>query len=234
MADLLNDPALALLRGVDTPTICNAIEVIEGRRGFDRFTRGTPLASDPGAVLLGQARTARISALAPSAEPAAVIRSRRMEYYRHMADGAGPRIAVVEDADGPAAIGAFWGEVNTTIHKGFGLVGALTNGVMRDLGDMAPDFAVLAGSVGPSHGFVHVTEVAVPVSVFGLRIAPGDWIHADRHGAVVIPPDYLEPLPAAIRRLQQTEEIVLTAARAPGFDFARFETAWAAFEASRI
>jgi regulator of RNase E activity RraA len=232
MVDLSNETA-ALLRGYDTPTICNAIEVIEGKRGFDRFTRGRVLASDPAAVLLGQARTARISALAPSQDPVEVVRARRMDYYRHMADGTGPRIAVVQDMDGADAIGAFWGEVNTTIHKGFGLCGALTNGVMRDLGDMAPGFGVLAGSIGPSHGFVHVTEVAVPVTVFGLTIAPDDWVHADRHGAVVIPTDYLPELPAAIAKMQQAERIVLDAARAPDFDFTRFTAAWAAFEAAR-
>lgn len=233
MADELTPDTLALLRGVDTPTICNAIEVIEGRRGFDRFTRGTLQASDPAGVILGRARTARIAALAPPAEPAEAVRARRMDYYRHMASGDGPRLAVVEDMDGAGAIGAFWGEVNTTIHKGFGLCGALTNGVMRDLGDMAPGFPVLAGSIGPSHGFVHVTEVAVPVTVFGLSVAPDDWVHADRHGAVVIPPDHLAALPAAIRKMQATEAIVLSAARAPGFNFATFETAWAAFERAR-
>lgn len=232
MADLTDDD-LALLRGVDTPTICNAIEVIDGRRGFDRFTRGTLLASDPQGVMLGRARTARIKALAPPVEPPEPVRARRMDYYRHMASGSGPRLAVVEDMDGAAAIGAFWGEVNTTIHKGFGLCGALTNGVMRDLGDMAPDFPVLAGSLGPSHGFVHVTEIAVPVTVFGLTIAPDDWVHADRHGAVVIPPSHLAELPAAIRKMQATEQIILSAARAHGFDFASFETAWAAFEQAR-
>lgn len=233
MADALTPDALALLRGVDTPTICNAIEVIEGRRGFDRFTRGTVLASDRSGVLLGRARTARISALAPPVEPAEVIRARRMDYYRHMASGDGPRLAVVQDMDGAEAIGAFWGEVNSTIHKGFGLCGALTNGVMRDLGDMAPGFAVLAGSIGPSHGFVHVTEIAVPVTVFGLTIAPDDWVHADCHGAVVIPPDYLAALPAAIAKMQAGEQIVLSAARDPDFNFAMFETAWTAFEKAR-
>lgn len=224
---------IALLRSVDTPTVCNAIEVIDGKRGFDAFTRGTLCASDPAGVIVGQARTARIRALAPSAEAPETVRARRMDYYRHMADGVGPRLAVVEDRDGEAAIGAFWGELNTAVHKGFGLAGALTNGVMRDLGDLAPGFPVLAGSIGPSHGFVHVTDVACPVTVFGLTVRPDDWIHADRHGALVIPETHLAELPAAIGKMQATEAIVLDAARAPGFDFTKFEAAWAAFENAR-
>lgn len=225
---------LKLLQSVDTPTVCNAIEVIEGKRGFDRFTRGTMLMSTPDAgAIVGYARTAKISAVAPPEDAPDVIRARRMEYYRHMAGGDRPALAVVEDVDGAQAVGAFWGEVNTTIHKGFGLAGALTNGVMRDLGDMAPGFPVIAGSIGPSHAFVHVTEVATGARIFGLDIPDGALVHADRHGALVIPEGYAQALPAAIGKMQDTEQIVLSAARAPGFDFAAFEAAWTAFEKAR-
>ena len=230
----MDDTLLALLRRVDTPTVCNAIEVVEGKRGFDRFTRGTMLCSAPEAgAILGYARTARIAAAAPPTEPADVVRTRRMAYYQHMATGPRPAIAVVEDMDGEAAIGAFWGEINTTVHKGFGLAGALTNGVMRDLGDLPDGFPVIAGSIGPSHGFVHVREIATQVTIFGLSITDGDLIHADSNGAVVIPAGYEAALGAAIAKLLDTEKIVLSAARAEGFDFARFADAWARFEAAR-
>ncbi|TPW27159.1 RraA family protein [Pararhizobium mangrovi] len=230
----MDDALLDLLKQVDTPTVCNAIEVAEGRRGFDRFTRRTVLSSAPEAgAIVGRARTARIAAVSPSEEPAETVRERRMAYYRYMAEGQGPSLAVVEDMDGETAVGAFWGEINTSVHKGFGLAGALTNGVMRDLADLAPGFPVIAGSIGPSHAFVHVVEVAGPVEIFGMRVEPDDWLHADRHGAVVIPDAVLPDLQKAIGTLQRTERIVLDAARAPDFDFDRFEAAWAAFEKAR-
>ncbi|UWR48287.1 RraA family protein [Phaeobacter inhibens] len=225
---------LDLLRQVDTPTVCNAIEVAEGKRGFNAFTRGTMLASAPQAgAMVGYARTARISALAPPTEPPEVIKARRMDYYRHMASGPRPAVTVVEDVDFPNCIGAYWGEINTTVHKGFGISGALTNGVMRDLGDLPEGFPVIAGSIGPSHGFVHVKEIATPVTVFGLQIRDGDLVHADRHGALVIPPAVLPYLEGAIRKLLETEKLVLDPARKEGFDFEAFETAWSAFEAAR-
>nr|WP_026198225.1 RraA family protein [Wenxinia marina] len=224
---------LALLSRVDTPTVCNAIETAQGKRGFDAFTRGTVIASDTSRAIVGYAVTAKIAAVAPPTEPADMIRARRMDYYRAMAEAPKPSVAVVEDVDGPDAIGAYWGEVNTTIHKGFGMSGALTNGVMRDLGDMAPDFPVIAGSIGPSHGFVHVREIGTPVTVFGLTVAPGDLVHADRHGAVVIPLEVVDQLGAAIAKMQETERLVLDPARREGFDFAAFEAAWAAFERAR-
>ena len=126
-----------LLKQVDTPTVCNAIEVAQGKRGFGAFTRGTVLASHPDApAMVGYARTARIAALKAPSEPAEVIKARRMAYYRHMAEGPRPAIAVVEDVDFPDCIGAYWGEINTTVHKGFGLSGALTKGGMRELVDL--------------------------------------------------------------------------------------------------
>ena len=225
---------LTLLKSVDTPTVCNAIEVVQGKRGFAAFTRGTMLCSAPqDPAIVGYAVTAKIAAILPPIEAADVIRARRMAYYRAMADATKPAVAVIEDVDYPACIGAYWGEVNTTIHKGFGLSGALTNGVMRDLGDLAADFPVVAGSIGPSHGFVHIRELGTPVTIFGLTVAQGDLIHADRHGAVVVPPDVIPHLAAAIAKMQATERLILNPARTPGFDFTAFEAAWAAFEAAR-
>ncbi|WP_298859913.1 RraA family protein [uncultured Sulfitobacter sp.] len=225
---------LALLRSADTPTVCNAIEVAQGRRGFDAFTRGTMLCSDPdGGAIVGFAVTAKIAAVEPPTDAPAVIRARRMAYYKAMSEGPTPSVAVVEDLDYPQAVGAYWGEVNTTIHKGFGMSGALTNGVMRDLGDMASGFPVVAGSIGPSHGFVHVREIGTPVTIFGMTVSQGDLIHADRHGAVVVPMEVLGGLAAAIHKMQETETLILGPAREAGFDFETFERAWSAFEKSR-
>lgn len=226
---------LTLLRKVDTPTICNAIEVAQGQRGFNAFTRGTMLCSAPSEpAIVGYARTAKLAAVHPPAEAPEIIKARRMAYYKYMADGPAPSVAVIEDVDFPNCIGAYWGEINTTVHKGFGMAGALTNGVMRDLGDLPQGFPVVAGSVGPSHGFVHVREIDTPVSVFGLSVNPGDLIHADQHGALVIPKDLINQLEAAIQKLLSTERIVLDAASQPGFDFAAFEEAWEMFEKSRV
>lgn len=105
--------------------------------------------------------------------------------------------------------------------------------MVRDLGDLPQGFPVIAGSIGPSHGFVHVRSVGQPVRVMGLMVCQGDLVHADRHGAVVVPPDVIGALGAAIGKLQATERLVLDPARGPDFDFAAFEQAWATFEKAR-
>jgi regulator of RNase E activity RraA len=223
-----------LLQSVDTPTVCNAIEVAQKKRGFDQFTKGTMISSNPDEKpICGYARTAKIAAINPPTEKAEIIKERRLSYYRHMASGSSPSVAVIEDIDFPACIGAFWGEVNTNIHKGLGMSGAFTNGVMRDLGDLPDGFPVLAGSIGPSHGFVHIKEIGTPVTIFALTVTDGDLIHADRHGAVVIPTSVINTLEASIHKLLETEQLILGPAKRDDFDIDTFETAWAAFEAAR-
>lgn len=234
MTTPLDNAYFDALRAVDTPTIANAIEVVLGKRQGSGFTRKTVLAADPKqSPMVGFARTAQLRAAEPTREDPATIAERRMAYYQYMAEAPKPSVVVIEDLDYPDCVGAYWGEINTTVHKGFGLKGTLTNGVMRDLGDLAPNYPVIAGSIGPSHAFVRVEAYDVPVTLFGLIINPGDLIHADRHGAVIIPKDAQAQLPQAIETMISRERIVLDAARAAGFDFEKFETAWAKFEAAR-
>lgn len=229
------DALIARLKTYDTPTICNAIEVAQGGRGFEVFTHRTmPWSGLPDRRIVGFARTARIAGRTPSKEPPEEIRARRTEYFRAMAAGPRPGIAVIEDMDGEAALGAWWGEIHAQIHqKVFGLEGAVTNGVMRDLGNMPEGFPVLAGAVGPSHSFVHVREIGTPVQVFGMAVREGDLIHADRHGAVNVPADVIGDLEAALERLLSSEAIVLDPLKEGSVDLERFETLWAQFERAR-
>ena len=223
---------LARLAATDTPTVCNAIEVAQGRRGFDAYTRRTVIPAQA-VPFVGFARTATIAATAAPEAPPDETRSRRLQYFRSMADGPRPAIAVIEDLDFPDCVGAWWGEVHTAVHKGLKLEGVVTNGVIRDLDNLEPGFPLIAGSVGPSHAHVHVREIGVDVSVFGLTVRQGDLVHADRHGALVVPPDVFDTLDAALDKLFASEALILEPARRADFDIDRLEDAWAAFEKVR-
>ncbi len=218
---------LALLRRTDTPTICNALEHVMGGRTAEGFTKVPVVSADPALPpIVGFARTAKIRASSPAQKPAAEVRALRMKYYEYVAAGPGPNLVVIEDTDWPHAIGGFWGEMQVAQHKGLGIAGTLTNGVLRDLGMLDPGYQVIAGSVGPSHAFVHVTEIDVPVTVFGMAVKPGDLVHADRHGGVVIPAPHIEAMPAAIDIVLRKEQPILKAARAPGFTVEKLKAAW--------
>lgn len=225
---------LEQLEQVDTPTVCNAIEVAQGRRGFNQFSKGTMFHCRPGMpAMVGRARTARIAGLAPPIEADDVIKARRLEYFRAMARGPAPTVAVIEDLDYPSCIAGWWGEVHVAVHKGLGIKGALTNGVMRDLDVIDDGFPILAGSIGPSHGYVHVRDLGGQVSIMGMQVDEDDLIHADRHGAVVIPEDVIPKLEDAIATVIANENLILGPAREPGFSIEKLEAAWAEFEARR-
>ncbi|MDH3499507.1 MAG: RraA family protein [Acidimicrobiia bacterium] len=230
MEDASTSPGIpAVVSQTDTPTICNALEVVIGSRTADGFTRSPVVPLDASLPpMVGYAVTATVVAHTAAVTPAVEVAALRRRYYEYVGNAARsrPTIVVIEDQSGPTGIGAFWGEVNVAVHKGFGVLGAITNGSMRDLDEVDPGFQILAGMVAPSHAFVHVTEIGVPVRVFGLTIRPGDLVHADRHGAVIIAPDHLARLPDAIRRVQESEAPILEAARRPDFSLEMFLETW--------
>ena len=217
---------LAVLTQWDTPTICNALEEIVPERRGHGFTTEALVPLDPDLEpICGYARTATIRAAGPHPESAAQQAEKRTAYYEHVADAPSPTVVVIRDIDPNPGIGAFWGEVQTNIHKGLGSVGAVTNGSFRDLKDSARGYNLLGGKVGPSHAFVHVVDVACQVTVFGLTVVPNDIVHADHHGAVMIPAEAVTQIPDVVARLVRKEKVILDAARAPDFDIEKLKAA---------
>ena len=93
--------------------------------------------------------------------------------------------------------GAFRGEVQTNEHKALGCLGTVTNGSIRDIAAVAESFQMLAGSIAPSHAYVHVVDFGVSVTIHSMEVQSGDLIHADRHGAVVVPMESIDAMMAA-------------------------------------
>ncbi|HEY8593821.1 MAG TPA: hypothetical protein VIL84_01140 [Devosiaceae bacterium] len=71
------------------------------------------------------------------------------------------------------------------------------------------------------------------VNVLGMQVADGDLVHADRHGALVVPADVFPVLDLALDRLAANEALVLEPLRAGDAGLEEFEAAWSAFEAAR-
>ena len=223
------DPAaLDALRAWDTPTICNALEVVAPHRRATGFTIEHLHCLDPGLKpIVGYARTATFRSVEPSPLPAEAVKAKRAAYYGYVASPPGPTVVVIQDLDPNPGFGAFWGEVNTAVHKGLGALGCVTNGSMRDLDDCAPGFQLLAGKVGPSHAHGHIVDFGGQVNVTGMTVGDGDIVHADRHGAVVVPREAVAKLPAAVALLTRREAVILAAARSEGFDIDTLKRAMA-------
>ena len=229
----LTDAELDALRKFDTPTICNALELVAPERRALGFTAETLICPYPQLPpIVGYARTALIRSALPSGQSGAEQRQARLEYYRYVAGGSGPKISIIQDVDSRIGFGCFWGEVQTAIHKALGCRGLVTDGGVRDLDAVAPEFQVLCGKVTPSHAWVHSIGYGGTVDVFGMVVRSDDLIHADRHGAVVIPHEVAREVADAARLCARREEPILKVARSRDFTLEALERAMA--EAAEI
>ena len=222
----LNEQLIQELQTMDTPTVCNALEIlIPKRRGYGYTTANLICTRPHLPPIVGFARTATIRAAHPSDLAGADARALSDAYYAYIDQGAKPSLVVMQDLDGNGGYGSFWGEVNSNVHKGFGAVGLVTDGCVRDLPDIAEGFQMLAASVLPSHAYIHVVDYSRPVDVAGMRVCDGDLIHADQHGAVVIPHDVATEVKAAAEQIARRERVLIKAAQQPGFNIEKFRQA---------
>ncbi len=222
----LTDDLRGELQSFDTPTVCNALEMLAPRRRGYGFTTQPLVCVRPHLKpMVGISRTATIRSAHPADLSGEEARALSDAYYAYIDAGPKPSVIVIQDIDDPPGYGAFWGEVNSAIHSGLGCAGLVTNGGVRDLPDIAEGFQMLASQVIPSHAYVHVVDFGRPVTVAGMRVRDGDLIHADQHGAVVIPHDVAAGVKAAAQQIQARERVIIEAARQPGFDIHKLRAA---------
>ena len=222
---MVSDNQFSFLRSIDTPTVCNLIEIVAPeRRGFGYTVTHLHCPFPDLPPMVGFAKTVTMRSRNAVGGPSYM--AKRMDYLDYVAGEPQPSMVMIEDKDDPAGYGAFWGEVQTNVHKALGCLGTITNGSIRDIAQVAEGFQMLAGSITPSHAYVHVVEFGVPVTIHGMEVKSGDLIHADRHGAVVVPVDKIDAMKTALDGLMKQEARIIAAARAPG---ATVETIKAAF-----
>ena len=137
------------------------------------------------------------------------------DYRRYLVSEPGPKIVVVQDLDKPTVYGAFWGEVNSNVHRALGCVGTITDGAIRDLDEMTnAGFKALARRLCVGHAFSHPVRWGCGVEVFGRHVEPGQLIHADKHGFLAVPPGDEPKLLDAARFMDANEcETIIPAAR---------------------
>ncbi|MFN7921990.1 MAG: RraA family protein [Bryobacteraceae bacterium] len=207
----LNPDQLAALLRYPSPTIANAVEIFEVRPRGEGYTNASILCVYPDlGPVIGYACTATIHTAQPAPEPRNVDRRRYWEYVR---DTPGPKISVLQDLSETPG-GAYWGEVNSSIHKALGGQGVITNGTVRDIEEVRRiGFHFFASGIHVSHGYAHLEEFRRPVKVFGMLVYPGDLIHADRHGAVVIPAEVASRVADAAAEIERRERPMIDACK---------------------
>src|SRR5882757_9853225 len=209
---------LEFLQSIDTPTVCNLVEIVAPeRRGFGYTVRHLHCPFPERPPIVGFAKTVTFKAKGAVPLGEAGYMQKRLDYLDYVASRPQPGIMIMEDLDGEhVGYGAFWGEVQSNVHKALGALGVVTNGSIRDIPMIAPGFQMLAGSIVPSHAYVHVVDYGIDVNIHGMATRSGDLIHADRHGAVVVPIDKIDAMKAANEGLSAREAKIIAAAKAGG------------------
>ena len=205
---------LDLLASWDTPTICNALELLMPEVPLTAYTTqpGVPL-NGPFQPMIGVARVGTIRARSRPAQRVAD----RFDWYDYVHAKELPTIVVLQDLDDQPGAGAFWGEVHSKVHLRLGARGCVTNGSFRDSDAWAPGFKMLGGCLSPSHAHIHLVGFGEPVSVLGMDVRHDDIVHADHHGAVVVPRDCIKRLPEAVERIAAKERRTLELCDASDF-----------------
>jgi regulator of RNase E activity RraA len=216
---VLTPDELAELRRFPSPTVANALERFRLRSRCDGVTHIGVQCQYPE---LGPVVAYAVTLTVRSARPPEGGKSpSRKPYWDYVLTAPAPRIVVAQELDQPPG-GSFWGEVNANIHQALGCVGALTDGTVRDLDEVRRlGFHFLSAGVEVSHGYARLEAFNVPVTVFGMAVRPGDLIHADRHGAVVIPAAVARQVADACRAVEEYERPMIQLCQSPEFSTAK-------------
>lgn len=211
----LDPQLLDELRRISSPTIANAIETFTVRPRSAGFVASEIACRFPRlGPLVGYAVTALIRA---EQAPIEGHRAAEFAWWDHVAASPGPRVVVMHDVDEPRGQGAYWGEVQANIHKALGCLGTVTDGTVRDLPEAeALGFHFFSSHVSVSHAYIHMVDFGLPVKVAGLVVRPGDLLHGDQHGVVVIPPEIAARIPEAAQRIEARERTMIAACQKPG------------------
>ena len=202
MYQTISKETLEALKQIDSPSICNAIEGFNIRpknQGFMLPEIKAIFRDFPPVV--GYAVTGVISANQPEGRTVA-----REEWWDLIVSVPEPRLIVLHDIDNPP-LGAYWGEVQSNIHKALGTVAVATDGTVRDLDEVhALGFQFFAKEVSVSHAYVHLVEIGIPVTVGGLTVRTGDLLHGDKHGVTSIPFEIADRIPDMVKTIADYEQ----------------------------
>jgi 4-hydroxy-4-methyl-2-oxoglutarate aldolase len=178
----------AALKQIRTPILYDTIERLNLRpRNQGYMDKSIRCVLPSLGAIVGYSCTGKIAAELPPSPEEISVPSR--EVWSYVARSPKPSIMVVQDMDQPPARGCAWGDVSASIFLALGCTGAITNGGVRDLPEVeALKFPLFASSAVVGHAYIRYVAVGTPVKVGGQVIYPGDLLHADMHGVLIIPP----------------------------------------------
>ena len=186
MTDPITDAEMESLRGIDTPTIANAIEAFNVRENTEGFMGWDIQCMFPEmGVMVGYAVTGTLDTVTTGKVHDKDVGHR---FFEAIGDSPGPVVVVTKDVSPRPHHGCHFGDGMATTAMRLGAIGLVTDGGVRDVDTVREmGFHYFAPGMVPAHGNHGFIEAQVPVEVSGVVINPGDLIHADVNGVITIP-----------------------------------------------
>lgn len=204
MAARLSDAQLAQLREIDSPTIANAIEhfgVRDDTIGFTGYSIRCLFPDMP--PMVGYAVTALADASTPGPRRG---REHTMRMWEAVADSPKPAVLVMKDVGPRPTHSCHFGDVMCNTARALGAIGLVTDGGVRDLKEVREmNFHYFAKGAVVSHGTATFLDAQVPVEIDGVWIKPGDLLHGDANGLVVIPAEIADKVYGQVMRVRESE-----------------------------
>ncbi|MCS7042359.1 MAG: RraA family protein [Bryobacteraceae bacterium] len=210
------DALTEYLAGVDTPTLSNAIELLNVRPRSAGFAPLALRCLFPGlGRMTGYAVTAQVETVT-QASPGGP--EGHLELYRLVEASPKPAVVVLQEIGGFPDYAAHCGEVMATFFRRLGAVGLVSDCAVRDLPEVrALGFHFFARGACASHACFRIVRVGVPVTVCGLPVRPGELLHGDENGLITVPEAGLEKLREAVEEVRRSERRIMDYVRSPGF-----------------
>ncbi len=214
----LSDKDLSFLRGIDSPTMANAIEPFKVRDRTEGFIGGKVRSLFPELPpMVGAALTVTMTNT-----PGPVAgRENWWRMYEALFQIPAPSVLAVQDVSGAPSRCALAGEVMATLAMRLGAVGMVTDGGLRDVHEVrALGFAYFARYVVVSHGNFDIVDVGAPIVLDGQEVKTGDILHGDANGIVIVPREILDGLPDAVQEVRTRERASMDFINSPEYTIA--------------
>lgn len=206
---------LDVLRQIDSPTVANAIERFDVRSRTQGYAGWELRCAFPDlGTLLGYA----VTCTADSTTASRTDERGLLRLWAAVEAAPKPAVIVIKDIGPERSRSCHMGEVMATTAKALGAVGCISDGGLRDVNEVRSlgGFHYFCPGFVVSHGNAVICDVGVDVTVDGLACRPGDLLHADVNGVLVIPDAVADRVAEEAERVRASEREVLEFLRQPG------------------
>jgi 4-hydroxy-4-methyl-2-oxoglutarate aldolase len=207
------------LKSMDTPTLCNAVEVLRVRPQAYGFTPLQLRCLFPEfGRMCGYAVTAQVETVT-TMEPLSGEGFHAL--FDAVAAAPKPAVVVLQETGGHGDYATHCGEVMATIFTRLGAIGLVSDCGVRDVPEVrAIGMHYFARGTVASHAHFRIVRANVPVQILGVPVRPGELLHGDENGLMTLPDVPQQQIETAVNEVRERERKLMDYIRGPEFTLA--------------